>query len=81
MESKALRRLRDDIARLMARYRQARERQAQLATALGKNRLEVERLRAEVERYKEERLSTKKQVDALIRRFEELDINWGPVDR
>jgi len=80
MESKALRRLEEDVAKLLAKLRQAAERQAQLSSALGKNREEVEKLRSELQRYKSERADTRKKVDALLRRFEKLDINWEQAE-
>ena len=80
MESKALRRLEEDVGKLLAKLRQAAERQAQLSAALGKNREEVEKLRSELQRYKSERADTRKKVDALLRRFEKLEINWDQAE-
>ena len=81
MESKAFRRLQNDVDKLRAKLRQSAERQAQLSAALGKSREELERLRIEVQRYKTERNDTKKQVESLVKRFEKLDINWDRAGR
>ena len=76
METQALRRLEKDVGKLLVKYRHAAERQAQLSAALGKSRDEIEKLRAELQRYKSERTDTRKKVDALLKRFEKLDIDW-----
>jgi len=74
MEFKALRRLERDVGKLVERLRVALERQERLSVALGKAQAEVERLRAEVDRYKRERVGHRKKVDALIKRFDTLNV-------
>jgi len=80
MESKALRRLEKDVGKLLTRVRGALDRQTQLSSALGKNREELERLKFEIQGYKDERASTRKVVDALLRDFDKLDINWERIE-
>jgi septal ring factor EnvC (AmiA/AmiB activator) len=67
-------RLERDVEKLFEQLRRAAERQAQLSTALGKSREEIERLRADIQRYKTERSDTRRKVDALLREFESLDL-------
>ena len=79
MESEALRRLEQDVDRLLGRLRRSAERQAQLSSALGKNQEELERLRREVQRYRHERNGTRRKIDGLLKRFEKLDIDWDRI--
>jgi hypothetical protein len=60
--------------------RRATERQTQLSAALVKSREEVERLRAEIQRYKVERTDTRRKVDALLREFESLDLRFDAAE-
>jgi len=79
MESKALRRLEQDVDRLLGQLQRSAERQAQLSSALGKNQEELEHLRREVQRYKSERSDTRRKIDVLLERFDKLDIDWDRV--
>jgi hypothetical protein len=77
MELKALRRLENGIDRMLESHRKALERQNQLSAALAKTKDELERTKAELERYRREKTDTRKRVDALLKRFEGLGIDWG----
>ncbi len=79
MESKALRRLEQDVDRLLGQLQRSAVRQTLLSSALGKNQEELEHLRREVQRYKSERNITRRKIDALLERFEKLDINWDRI--
>ena len=76
MELKALRRLEQGIEKLLDAHRRALERQVQLSAALAKTRDELERARGDLERFRRERTDTRKRVDALLKRFESLGIDW-----
>ena len=76
MELKALRRLEHGIEKLLESHRRALERQVQLSAALAKTREELERAKGDLERYRRERTDTRKRVDALLKRFESLGIDW-----
>lgn len=80
MELKALRRLEGSVEELAGRMDKAAERQAQLSAALVKSREQVDRLKGEVERYRIERLDTKKKVDSLLKRFDGLDVDWEEAE-
>lgn len=75
MELQALRRLEDTVERFYAQHGRTLERQAQLSDALGKSRQEMEKLRGELQRFKLERSDTRKQIDALLKRFSSLGID------
>ncbi len=75
MEMQALQRLEESLARFKAQHGKALQRQSQLSEALGKSKQETERLRGELERYKSERLDTRRRVDTLLKRFEELNLD------
>ena len=79
MESKALRRLEQEVDRLLGQLRRSAQRQAQLSSALGKNQEELERLRREVQRYKNERNDTRRRLDTLLKQFDRLDIDWDRI--
>ncbi len=80
MELKALRRLESGVEELAGRLDKAAERQAMLSRALAKSREDVDRLTAELERYRGERKDTKKKVDALLKRFDALEIDWEQLE-
>ena len=79
MESKALSRLQQDVERLLAQLDEAAQRQVRLTEELGKGGEEIERLRDEIRRYEDERKETRRKLDALLDRFEKLDINWDGI--
>ena len=79
MENKALRRLAKDVDRMLVQLRTSKRRQSQLVQALDRNEAELERLRGEVQRYRTERSDVRRTVDALIKRFERLDIDWDGI--
>ena len=58
----------------------AAKRQAQLSAALAKSREEVDRLKAELKQYRTERVGTKRKVDALLKRFDALDVDWEQAE-
>ncbi len=80
MELKALRRLESGVEELAGRLDKAAGRQAMLSRALAKSREDVDRLTAELERYRGERKDTKKKVDALLKRFDALEIDWEQLE-
>ena len=80
MELKALRRLEGSVEELVWRLDKAADRQSQLSAALAKSREEVDRLKAEVARFRSERSVTKKKVDSLLKRFDTLDVDWGEAE-
>jgi septal ring factor EnvC (AmiA/AmiB activator) len=80
MELKALRRLEGSVEELVGRLDKAADRQSQLSAALAKSREEVDRLKAEVARFRSERSVTKKKVDSLLKRFDTLDVDWGEAE-
>jgi predicted nuclease with TOPRIM domain len=79
MENKALLRLEKDVDRMLGELRTSARRQNQLTLALDRNEAEIERLRGEVQRYRTERSDVRRTVDALIQRFERLDIDWDGI--
>ncbi len=81
METKALRRLERGVGRLTERLRALADKQEQLRAALGKSSEEVERLRREVERYRRERAMTRKKIDELIKRFDNLHLDEDRAGR
>ena len=80
MESKALRRLEQDVGKLLGTLRQRADRQQQLSAALGKSRDELERLRTDALRYKGERDDTRKKIDGLLKSLDKLEVNWGRAE-
>ena len=80
MELRALQSLERDVDRLFDQLKRATERQTQLSAALVKSREEVERLRAEIQRYKLERTDTRRKVDALLREFESLELRFDVAE-
>ena len=80
MELKALRRLEDSVEELVGRLDKSVDHQSQLSAALVKSREEIDRLKAEVERFRSERTATKKKVDSLLKRFDTLDVDWGEAE-
>lgn len=80
MDHRIVQRLERNVADLLEQLRRAGERQSQLSVALVKSREEVEKLRAEVQRYKVERSETRKRVDALLRDFESLELKFEAVE-
>jgi len=80
MELRALTRLEEAVERLTDQLHRGQGRQRELSVALVKSREEVERLRAEINRYRSERSVTRKKVDALLRRFEGLDPRLDSVE-
>lgn len=73
MEQKALQRLEDCVRRLIARQSQSSTRAAQLAAALAKSREEIEKLKTQNFRFRNERADTRKKIDAIIRRVDRLN--------
>ena len=80
MELGSLQTLERDVERLFDQLRRTTERQVQLSAALVKSREEVERLRAEVQRYKVERTDTRRKVDTLLREFESLELRFDAAE-
>jgi len=80
MELKALRRLESSVAELVGRLDKAAERQSQLSAALAKSREEIDRLKAELDKYRSERADTKNKVDALLKRFDRLGVDWEEAE-
>lgn len=80
MELNALHRLENDVGRLVAALGRAVERQQQLSAALVKSCEEVDKLRGDLQRYKAQRNDTRKKVDALLRRFDSLEVDWEQVE-
>jgi chromosome segregation ATPase len=80
MKLKALRRLEKGVEELAGRFDKAVERHSQLSSALAKSREQVERLKAELAGYRSERKSTKKKVDALLKRFDSLGVDWEQAE-
>ena len=76
MEIKGLQRLEGNVDVLTGRAGEVTERQGQLSAALVKSREEIDSLKAELERYRSERVDTKKKVDALLKRFDTLSVDW-----
>jgi hypothetical protein len=81
MELQALQSLARNVDRLFDQLKRSSERQNQLSAALVKSREEVERLRAEIQRYKVERTDTRRKVDALLRDFESLELRFDAAER
>jgi septal ring factor EnvC (AmiA/AmiB activator) len=81
MDAHALQDLEREIDKLLEHLRHATERQAQLSHALVKSKEEVDRLRAEVQRFRAERTDTRRKVDALLREFESLDLRFEGVEQ
>ena len=79
MKNKALLRLEKDVDRMVVQLRTSARLQKQLTRALDRNEAELEQLRGEVKRYKTERSDVRRTVDALIKRFERLDIDWDGI--
>ena len=75
MNVQALRRLEHAFEKFKSYHDKSLERQTRLSEALGKSRDEMERLRAELQRYRAERIETRKRVDTLLRRFEGLGLD------
>jgi chromosome segregation ATPase len=80
MEIKGLQRLEGSVDALAGRLGEAAKRQGQLSAALVKSREEIDRLEAELERYRSERVDTKKKVDALLKRFDTLSVDWEAAE-
>jgi predicted nuclease with TOPRIM domain len=80
MKSKAISRLGSGAERLLEALSGSINRQAQLSAALAKSRNEIEKLRADLGRLKRERTDTRKRVDSLIKRFDNLEINWEQIE-
>ncbi len=72
MNSKALQRLDDAVRRLVAKHGQTATRAAQLAAALAKSREEIEKLKTQNFRFKNERAETRKKIDVVVRRLDRL---------
>lgn len=72
MNSKALQRLDDAVRRLVAKHGQTATRAAQLAAALAKSREEIEKLKTQNFRFKNERAETRKKLDIVVRRLDRL---------
>jgi len=81
MDVRVIQGLEKNVEALLDQLRRAAERQAQLSAALVKSREEVEKLRAEIQRYKAERGDTRKRVDALLRDFESLELKLEPAEQ
>lgn len=79
MKNKALLRLEKDVDRMVVQLRTSARLQKQLTRALDRNEAELEQLRGEVKRYRTERSDVRRTVDALIKRFERLDIDWDGI--
>ena len=79
MKNKALLRLEKDVDRMVVQLRTSARLQKQLTRALDRNEAELEQLRGEVRRYRTERSDVRRTVDALIKRFERLDIDWDGI--
>jgi cell division protein FtsB len=76
MELQALRRLEHGVEKLLEAHAHSVVRQGQLSAALAKTRDELERAKAEIERYRRERTDTKRKIDTLLKRFDSLSIDW-----
>lgn len=77
MKNKGLQRLEDGIRRLVAQHGQTSTRAAQLATALAKSREELEKLKAQNFRFRNERGEARRRIDAVIRRLDRLAATPG----
>lgn len=81
MELKALCRLEDGVGRIAKALDRALERQRQLSAALVKSSEEVDKLRGDLQRYRAERTDTRKKVDALLKRFDTLEIDLEQAEQ
>jgi len=75
VELNALCRLEEDVGRIVKALERALERQQQLSAALVKSSEEVDKLRGDVQRFKAERNDTRKKVDAILKRFDTLELD------
>jgi hypothetical protein len=73
--------LRESVAKLLEQYRRLEERELHVQAALVRRDAEVVRLAEEVERYRNERMTAKEQLDSLIQRFDDLGVSWERVER
>ena len=76
MENNALARLRRNVEELLAAFGAVSVREKQLSDALAKSREQIESLRADVRRYEAEKNRTRKKLDALLKRFDALPVDW-----
>lgn len=74
MKNNGIQRLEEAVRRLVAQHGQTSTRAAQLAAALAKSREELEKLKAQNFRFRNERSETRRKIDGVIRRLDRLAV-------
>ena len=77
MVSQSLKRLKDTFEKATHRLADARDHEQQLGAALLKSQKEVNKLRGQIDKLRTERTDTRRKVDAMIKRFDKLGVDWG----
>lgn len=74
MKNNGIQRLEEAVRRLVAQHGQTSTRAAQLAAALAKSREELEKLKAQNFRFRNERSETRRKIDGVLRRIDRLAV-------